>query len=84
MATGSNFTPSVHFCSHWSSCGQTRPQMAGSTFLSKSVWNAPSKSCRATWVMNVGMSISTGQPAMHGRFLHSMQRSASRTASSSV
>ena len=30
MATGSLLTPRMHLPSHWVSCGQTRPQMAGS------------------------------------------------------
>ena len=33
MATGSSDSPTVHTPSHWFSCGQTRPQTAGSRFV---------------------------------------------------
>ena len=84
MATASNFFPSVHLHSHCSSCGHTRPQIAGSRLSADNVLNADSNSPAATCVMNVGMSIPTGHPAMHGSFLHSMQRLASAMAISMV
>ena len=33
MATGSSVSPTVQTPSHWFSCGQTRPQTAGSRFV---------------------------------------------------
>ena len=33
MATGSPFTPRTHLLSHCVSCGQTRPESAGSAFV---------------------------------------------------
>ena len=33
MATGSPFTPRTHLDSHCVSCGQTRPESAGSAFV---------------------------------------------------
>ena len=67
----------THTASHCSSCGHTRPQMPGRLFFSLSFLTAPRKSPTAMSRMNPGMSISTGQPATHGAFLHCRHLSAS-------
>ena len=81
-ASGSPLLPSRHSFSHWSSCGQTRPQTAGSAFFSRISRAAPAKSPAATSLTNPGMSTPTGQPSTHAGFLHCRQRLASATASS--
>ncbi len=84
MATGSCLTPVTQTFSHWSSCGQTRPQMAGRVLSFLMIARASSK--RWSWMActKAGMSMPTGQPEMHLGFLHARQRSASATASSGV
>ena len=61
----------AHTIWHWSSCGHTRPQMAGRRLRSRTVATAPWKSPSATWRTKRGMSIPTGQPEMHLAFGHS-------------
>ena len=84
IATGSSVLPTVHTPSHCASCGQTRPQIAGSRFVSVIVSYAPRRFFSVIFKMNSGMSISTGQPRMHGSSGQIRHRSASRSASSSV
>ena len=83
MATGSFLMPSVHFdlalfFLRADAAADGRQDVASPSASG----SAPSKSRSATCWMNCGMSISTGQPAMHGSFLHWMQRCASSTAMS--
>src|SRR3989339_511474 len=80
MATDSCLIPRIHFSSHCSSCGQTRPQIAGRAFVSLFFLTDAAKSPLATWVKNPGISTSTGQPLTHWAFLHFKQRFASATA----
>ena len=84
MATGSDFLPRTHLPSHWFSCGQTRPQMAGSMDSSRMMSRAPPKSSSRIFSMNLGMLMLTGQPSTQSGFLQSMQRSASASAISLV
>ena len=65
------FMPRMQVSSHWVSCGQTRPQMAGQAGLALSVpcrlgEVAPPRS-RST---KPGMSMPPGSPSMHMGFLH--------------
>ena len=80
MPTGSNFMPSVHFCSHWVSWGHTLPQTAGSEELSEIILYASSYSPVPIFAINSGMDMFTGQPFTHGLFLQLRQRCASATA----
>ncbi len=66
MATGSSVSPTVHTPSHCVSCGQTRPQIAGSSVVSLRTSYAPRKSFAPIRSMNPGMSMPTGHPRMHG------------------
>ena len=84
IATGSSVSPTTHAPSHCASCGQTRPQIAGSRFVSVIVSYAPWGLFCVILRMKPGMSIPTGQPRMHGASGHNRHRSASRSASSSV
>ncbi len=84
MATGSSLLPMMQVASHCTSCGQTRPQTAGSALESFRIRYDSGISLRARAPMNPGMSISTGQPGTHLGFLHCRQRSASRNAISRV
>ena len=84
IATDSIFLASTHDPSHWLSCGQTRPQIAGSVFVRFITFIASQKLPRAIWPMKPGMSMFTGQPCTQPGFLHARQRFASSTASSGV
>ena len=59
---GSDFLPRMHLPSHWFSCGQTRPQMAGSMESSRMVSRAPPKSFARICSIKRGMLMLTGQP----------------------
>ena len=80
MPTGSPLMPRTHLDSHCVSCGQTRPQTAGSEDCLFRISNAPSMSPLATFSMKAGMSICTGQAVTQGLFLQCRQRRASSTA----
>ena len=84
FATSFSDLPTVQYFWHWFSCGQTRPHTAGSRLfvLIRSI--APWKSRRAIRPTKSRMGSSTGQPVVHGWFLHWRQRCASRTACASV
>ena len=84
MATGSSVSPTVQTPSHWVSCGQTRPQTAGSRLVDVMTSYAPWKFFSPILAMNAGMSMETGQPRTHGSSAHCRHRSASRSAFSSV
>ena len=84
MATGSPFLPSTQFLSHCSSCGQTRPQTAGSAFVRLIFLMPAAQSPSAMQSMKPGMSMPTGQPSTHPGFLQARQRAASWRARSSV
>ena len=84
MATGSDFLPRMHLPSHWFSCGQTRPQIAGSMESSRMVSRAPPKSFARICSIKRGMLMLTGQPSTQNGFLQLRQRSASASAISSV
>ncbi|MPM47109.1 hypothetical protein SDC9_93817 [bioreactor metagenome] len=77
MATERPLMPRVHFASHWLSCGQTRPQMAGRLLLDLMIFAASSRSPSRKARMNWLMGTCTGQPCTQGEFLHWMQRAAS-------
>ena len=77
MATGSPFFPRTQNFSHWSSCGQTRPQTAGRALSALIIRAAPMKSPSRMRRMNSGIFTSTGQPSRQGAFLHCRQRPAS-------
>ena len=66
--------------SHCVSCGQTRPQTAGSDELAEIILYASSNSPVFTLAINSGMDIFTGQPATHGLFLQFKHLVASATA----
>ena len=80
MATDLYFLPMTQVSSHWFSCGQTRPQTAGSAELARRMRAASRKSPSAILWMNPGMSISAGQLVTHCGFLQRRQRSASSMA----
>ena len=82
MEIGSPLKPRIHFPSHWLSCGQTRPQPAGSALDSAIVAAASLNLPSFTSEMNFGMLIDTGQPLTHCAFLQFKQRVASSCASS--
>ena len=84
IASGSPFLPRMQSFSHCSSCGQTRPQTAGSAFFSLMVRMPAAKSPSATSPTKPGMSIPTGQPSTHPGFLQRRQREASSRASPAV
>ena len=67
---------------HCFSCGQTRPQTAGSNDVSLMTDNAPTKSPAAAFARKPGISMATGQPCMQGLFAQFMQRDASSIAAS--
>jgi len=80
MPTGSPLIARTHFASHWLSCGQTRPQIAGRLFVSRITSYAFSNSPSLTSPMNFGICTLTGQPSTHGWCLQFRQREASSTA----
>ena len=82
-ATGSPFNPRMHLASHCTSCGQTRPVVAGSALLVRKILAAVSKSPSATFVTKFGISTRTGHPRMHGFLGQSRHRLASSTATDS-
>ena len=85
MATGFSFIFRwIHLDSHCFSCGQTRPQTAGSALVSFSVLAASRNSPRSMFLMKRGMSIPTGQPSVHPGLAQSKQRLASVSACSFV
>ena len=84
METGSPFLPRIHCPSHWLSCGQTRPQIAGSALDSPITLYASSNHPSFTLEMNPGISIDTGHPCTHFAFLHPIHLFASSTASSAL
>ena len=84
MATGSYLRAITQTCSHWVSCGQTRPVIAGRASDSLMRLIAARKSPLAASSRNPTMSMCTGQPSMHVGRLHSRQRWASAMASSTV
>ena len=70
----------LHSASHWVSCGQTRPQIAGSGFAVRKIFAAPAMSPIATAWMNSGIGIFTGQPSTQIGSWQRRQRSASNSA----
>ena len=80
MATGSPFFARTQSFSHWSSCGQTRPQTAGSALSVFRIRFAAATSPSLILRMNCGICTSTGQPWRHGAVLHWRQRDASTAA----
>ena len=70
----------LHSASHWDSCGQTRPQIAGSGFAERRIFAAPAMSPVATAWMKSGIGIFTGQPSTHTGSWQRRQRSASNAA----
>ncbi len=81
---GSPIFPKMHFCWHCSSCGQTRPQIAGRAFFSLIFFAASSYFPSLRSLMNSGIGTPTGQPDTHCGFGHCRQRLASSQACSSV
>src|SRR5208283_2934072 len=69
--------------SHCSSCGQTRPETAGSKFFLLIILIAAAKSPSATHLTKLGISTSTGHFDTHFGFLQFRQRLASPRAISS-
>jgi hypothetical protein len=69
---------------HCSSCGQTRPQMAGKLFFSLIFLIAPVRSFCFISLMKAGISTPTGQPSTHFGFAQFSHRDASAMACSSV
>ncbi len=76
--------PTVQGTWHWDSCGQTRPQTAGSRLFLRITSAAALKLPAAISRTNPGMSMRTGQPSTHGALRHCRHRVASRIACSSV
>src|SRR5271157_3208938 len=70
--------------SHCSSCGQTRPETAGSKFFLLIILIAVEKSPSATHLIKLGISTSTGHLDTHFGFLQFKQRLASPTAISTA
>ena len=80
IATGSPRLATTHTTSHCSSCGQTRPQIAGRVLVSLSLTSEPATSPWRSRSMKAGMSIPTGHPLTHGGLAHCRQRCASTSA----
>jgi hypothetical protein len=74
----------MHLAWHWDSCGQTRPQTAGSAFFDFMIAMPSAYFFSFTHFMNVGIGTSTGQPVTHCGFGHDRHRLASSNASSSL
>ena len=80
MATGSFFIPRIQVFSHWSSCGQTLPQIPGIVFFSLIFSRASLNLFSFISSINPLISISTGQPSVHLGFLHIRHLSLSSNA----
>ena len=82
--TSLRLRPTVHFSWHWTSCGQTRPQTAGSREFSLMISRALANSPSAMAPTKSRMLMRTGQPSTHGALRHCRHRIASSRACSSV
>src|ERR1035441_990203 len=77
MATGWPFLPTMHPPSHWFSCGQTRPVMAGRELSSRNLAAATRKSPAQIRAITSLTLTPTGQSTTQPGLAHSMQRVAS-------
>ena len=82
IETGSPLIPLIHLPSHCDSCGQTRPQTAGSADDSEITLYASSTFPVLTCSINAGILIATGHPLIHCAFLQLRHLLASSIASS--
>ena len=85
MATAGSFIFRwMHWLSHCFSCGQTRPQTAGSAEVLFNTRAALRNSPRSMFLMNDGMLMLTGHPCIHVGLAQSRQRRASVMACSAL